>query len=113
MGEQANPYYNPSPDAPPQEISQNITLQTPLSRRGYGPGLVLVLDHYAARGRNPERLDPPPLQKWAEEGFCVVQVLVPAKEGDGGEFPLTKALDVLKSEKRCEFGNGVGLICKQ
>ena len=58
----------------PQRISSHVTLQAPLSRRGRGPGLVLVLDHYAEIGPSEKYLDPPPLQKWAEEGFAVVQV---------------------------------------
>src|SRR5689334_11936031 len=113
MGEQvkATP---PSSDAPPSypdavEVSPHITLQAPLSRRGKGPGLVLVLDHYALTEKSEKHLDPPPLQKWAEEGFAVVQLLVPGKVEDGGEFPLEKALRVLKECEACEFEKGVGL----
>lgn len=58
----------------PQQIAPHITLQEPLSRRGRGPGLILVLDHYANVQRNEENLDPEPLRKWAEEGFVVLQV---------------------------------------
>lgn len=58
----------------PQEISTHLILQAPLSRRGKGPGLILVLDHYAQIAKSEKHLDPPPLQKWAEEGYCVVQV---------------------------------------
>ncbi|EUC28647.1 hypothetical protein COCCADRAFT_40871 [Bipolaris zeicola 26-R-13] len=92
----------------PQRISSHVTLQAPLSRRGRGPGLVLVLDHYAEIGPSEKYLDPPPLQKWAEEGFAVVQVCNEAE--DGGEFPLQKALDALKNCDGCEFDKGVGLI---
>ncbi|KAI4644819.1 uncharacterized protein J4E79_010954 [Alternaria viburni] len=92
----------------PEIITSDITLQAPLSRRGKGPGLVLVLNHYAAREEKEGCLDPPPLKKWAEEGFAVVQLLVPGKVD--GEFPLQKALNVLKDCEQCEFGNGVGLI---
>lgn len=60
----------------PQVISPHLTLQAPLSRRGRGPGLVLVLDHYALAERSDEHLDPEPLRKWAEEGWAVVQVCV-------------------------------------
>jgi carboxymethylenebutenolidase len=81
----------------PQIISSSITFQAPLSRRGTGP---------------EKCLDPPPLQKWAEEGFAVVQLLVPGKPDDGGEFPLEKALETLKGCEACEFEKGVGLICK-
>ena len=116
MGERTD---NPSalpppvvPDAPPTQISPHITLQTPLSRRGKGPGLVLVADHYALLEKSEKSLDPPPLVKWAEEGYAVVQVLVPAKvEEDGDEFPLKKAVEVLKGCEGCVFGEGVGLIC--
>lgn len=59
---------------PPQQIAPHLTLQAPLSRRGRGPGLVLVLDHYARVKKSEKHLDPPPLTKWAEEGFAVVQV---------------------------------------
>ncbi|KAH8629757.1 NTF2-like protein [Alternaria alternata] len=100
-----------APPPLPRTISPSITLQPPLSRRGKGPGLVLVLDHYAAREAKDGCLDPPPLQKWAEEGFAVVQLLVPGKVEDGGEFPLHKALEALKNCKGCEFSSGVGLIC--
>ena len=96
----------------PQLISPHITLQAPLSRRGKGPGLVLVLDHYALIENSEKNLDPPPLQKWAEEGFAVVQLLVPGKVEDGGEFPLKKVLEILKGCEGCEYEKGVGLICK-
>ncbi|KAF2266033.1 hypothetical protein CC78DRAFT_559507 [Lojkania enalia] len=89
------------------EISPHLAFQPPLSRRGTGPGVILVLDHYAPVERNEDRLDPPPLQKWAEEGFAVVQVLVPGKDD---EFPLKRALELLKACEACEFGAGVGLI---
>ncbi|KJZ73933.1 hypothetical protein HIM_06601 [Hirsutella minnesotensis 3608] len=68
----------PLPDAPPVRLpgSASAVLQPPLSRRGSGPGLLLVLP-----GQGPAEdvgrgvlLDPPPVQKWAEEGFCVVGV---------------------------------------
>jgi hypothetical protein len=114
MGE---PYEATPPSAPlsypePQIVSPHITLQAPLSRRGKGPGLILVLDHYALIEKSEKHLDPPPLQKFAEEGFAVVQLLVPGKVEDGGEFPLQKVLEVLKGCDACEFEKGVGMICK-
>jgi len=41
--------------------------------------------------------------------LTVSQLLVPGKAD--GEFPLQKALEILKNCEQCEFGNGVGLIC--
>lgn len=113
MGE-ANPSTPPVAPTypPPQSISPHLTLQPPLSRRGKGPGLILVLDHYALIEASEKHLDPPPLQKWAEEGFAVAQVLVPGKVDDGGEFPLARALEVLKACEGCVFGKGVGVVCE-
>ncbi|KAJ4319416.1 hypothetical protein N0V94_003920 [Neodidymelliopsis sp. IMI 364377] len=113
MGEAvaATPPSSVAPSYPPsQQISPHLTLQPPLSRRGKGPGLILVLDHYALIEPSEKHLDPPPLQKWAEEGFAVVQLLVPGKVEDGGEFPLQKALDVLRECEGCIFGKGVGVV---
>ncbi|KAF2118568.1 hypothetical protein BDV96DRAFT_488100 [Lophiotrema nucula] len=111
MGEAAAKEQKGSADAPPVRISGQMTLQPPLSRRGRGPGLVLVLDHYAQKKVNLDRLDPPPTVKWAEEGFCVVEVSLPGKlEEDGEEFPLKRALEVLRECKDCEKDKGVALV---
>ncbi|KAL1639982.1 hypothetical protein SLS58_007408 [Diplodia intermedia] len=66
----------PLPSTPPRPIAPNIVLQPPLSRRGTGPGLVLVVGAHLPLGGGDATLDPPPLLKWAEEGFAVVQVMV-------------------------------------
>ncbi|KAF2442265.1 NTF2-like protein [Karstenula rhodostoma CBS 690.94] len=98
------------PSAPAQHLSPHLTLQPPLSRRGSGPGLILVVDHYAQLEVSEKSLDPPPLQKWAEEGFAVVQIKVPGKPEDGGEFSLARGLQALRDCKQCIWGDGVGLI---
>ncbi|KAJ4287257.1 hypothetical protein N0V90_012655 [Kalmusia sp. IMI 367209] len=110
MGETSHPEALTVPSAPPQQISPHLTLQPPLSRRGVGPGLILVADHYARLEASEKSLDPPPLQKWAEEGFAVVQIQVPGKVEDGGEFPLDRAIELLKGCEQCLWGEGVGLI---
>ena len=114
MGEATlpSPPVGPTSYPSPQQISSHITLQAPLSRRGKGPSLILVLDHYALLEASEKHLDPPPLQKWAEEGFAVVQLLVPGKTEDGGELPLDKALKILKECDACIFGKGVGVVCE-
>lgn len=114
MGEMkpSSPPVAPASYPSPQQISPHLTLQPPLSRRGNGPGLILALDHYALIEESEKHLDPPPLQKWAEEGFAVVQLLVPGKVEDGGEFPLDKALEALKGCEGCDFGKGVGVVCE-
>jgi hypothetical protein len=107
------PQPQPQPQAypPPQLISSHITLQAPLSRRGHGPGLILVVDHYALLEASEKHLDPPPVVKWAEEGFAVCQVMVPGKVDDGGEFPLDRAIEALRGCEGCDAGAGFGVIC--
>lgn len=63
----------------PVRLSENVTLQTPLSRLGKGPGLILLVSKdYNSRSSADitKTLDPEPQQKWAEEGFAVVEVKV-------------------------------------
>ncbi|CAI6280071.1 unnamed protein product [Periconia digitata] len=91
-------------------VSPRLTLQAPLSRRGHGPGVILVADHYAALKKSDASLDPPPLVKWAEEGFAVALLLVPGGADDGGEFPLQRAIDGLKGLEGCDHEGGFGLI---
>jgi len=56
------------PSAKAFNISSSITIQPPLSRRGEGPGLLLIVPEDLDLGSSSKTLDPPPLQKWAEEG---------------------------------------------
>lgn len=63
----------------PLRLSENVTLQTPLSRFGKGPGLLLLVSKdYKSRSSTDitKTLDPEPQQKWAEEGFAVIEVKV-------------------------------------
>lgn len=64
------------PSAPSINLSHNIVLQPPLSRRGSGPGIIIFLPDPAQLnlGNGDKPLDPEPVQKWAEEGFAVVGI---------------------------------------
>lgn len=67
---------------PPRPLSMpGLAFQAPLTHRGTGPGLIVVLPprlsmhpHTKFGLRTP--LDPEPVQKWAEEGFAVVGVRI-------------------------------------
>ncbi|KAK3986828.1 hypothetical protein QBC44DRAFT_296318 [Cladorrhinum sp. PSN332] len=65
---------------PPVDISARLSIQPPLSRRGVGPGLIVVISAEAGSELSLQpsasSLDPPPRQKWAEEGFAVAQIIV-------------------------------------
>jgi len=72
-------------DASPIHISPSLTIQPPLSRRGTGHPLVLIVDaNLDSRPCYDNTPDPPPLQKWAEESYAVAQISV-EKETDSSE----------------------------
>ncbi|KAI1325404.1 hypothetical protein F5Y16DRAFT_263838 [Xylariaceae sp. FL0255] len=78
------------PCAPLRVLVRNVTLQPPLSRRGHGPGLIIVspgtmINNAPSQPQSqpqsqrqndggPATLDPSPQKKWAEEGYAVVQL---------------------------------------
>ncbi|KAK8181148.1 hypothetical protein BC567DRAFT_284277 [Phyllosticta citribraziliensis] len=103
----ATPIYAPSsvPSAKPTHPRPDITLHAPLTRRGYGPGLLLLVDATLPLTPSDKTLDPPPLVKWAEEGFCVAQVLI---DGDEDEKRLLQtALMLLRGMDECtSLGEG-------
>jgi carboxymethylenebutenolidase len=94
----------------PFRLADNITLQAPLSRFGKGPGLVLLVSKdYKSRSPTDisKTLDPEPQQKWAEEGFAVVEVKVdPATV----EEDFKTAVAALKKLPECASYSTVGVI---
>lgn len=65
----------PLPNAPLVTISPSCIIQPPLTRRGTGPGLIVLLPD--AKDIEPslhKHLDPEPVQKWAEEGYGVAGI---------------------------------------
>jgi carboxymethylenebutenolidase len=99
------------PSSPLISLSPNTVLQPPLTRRGNGPGLILLLpspDSLNAAERAVKSLDPGPVQKWAEEGFAVVGVT------SGGDWSvrstLNKALDALVARNEVDTKDKVGII---
>jgi carboxymethylenebutenolidase len=94
----------------PERLSENVTLQTPLSRLGNGPGLILLVSKdYNSRLSTDitKTLDPEPQQKWAEEGFAVVEVKIdPATIED--DFML--GVNTLKKLPEAREWSSVGII---
>ncbi|ORY25835.1 hypothetical protein BCR39DRAFT_542971 [Naematelia encephala] len=86
----------PLPSAPRIPLAPNVLIQPPLTRRGYGPPLVLLVPNIP--GPPPigdatpttEQIDPEPIQKWAEEGFAILAIF--ASKGESGEWSFAKAL---------------------
>jgi carboxymethylenebutenolidase len=72
----------------PERINDNATLVKPLTRRGYGPGMIiLVPDDQRESPIEIENGIPSLRMKWAEEGYCVVEV-----RGDSAHATLEAAV---------------------
>jgi carboxymethylenebutenolidase len=98
------------PSAPLVTLAPDIVLQPPLSRRGHGPGLLIILPtvYEECKGKN-ETLDPDPLQKWAEEGYAVVRIIT---SGDRHELSSSfkRGLDALVALEECDEKENFGVI---
>ena len=103
----------PLPSAKPIVISERLTLQPPLSRRGHGPGLVLLVPNGIDLSPSDRTIDPPPLQKWAEEGFAIAQIELTANLSSGSfKESLTQAMKALSQLEECDSVDKLGLICR-
>jgi carboxymethylenebutenolidase len=104
-------------------MSVNHIYQPPLTHRIDGPGLILVLSNEYPNERTNSgalHLDPPPAQKWAEEGFCVMSILITGdihqnqSEGEGVNLDWAKIISnciaELEQKTELEAGKKYGLI---
>ena len=100
----------PLPNAKPVKLNSNLTIHAPLSRRGHGPGMIIIRGSTPAPARNAKAtLDPEPLQKWAEESYTVVQVTVSEGHKTVKE-DLRQAIDALNGHEKCDKKSGYGVI---
>lgn len=99
----------PLPNATPLAINSHITIHPPLSRRGTGPGLVLIVSCDLDLSSHETSLDPPPLQKWAEESYAVAQITV-GDDGSALSEQLGLALTELGKLAQCESVDKVAVI---
>jgi len=101
---------NPLPAIQLKEIQPGVSLLPPLSRRGHGPGLV-VLTPTSENLLEIKDGVPSVLIKWAEEGYTVVQI-------DGSTFAtvdngnvLSEALEAIRQCKQYDEGK-IGIVGK-
>ncbi|KAH9206716.1 hypothetical protein DL95DRAFT_528294 [Leptodontidium sp. 2 PMI_412] len=98
----------PLPQPQLKQIRKGLSLLLPLSRRGSGPGLIiLVPDH--DKQLSIEAGIPSPLMKWAEEGYIVVEIQSSALVGSG-ENILGEAVNALKACERCDQKERIGVV---
>lgn len=102
-----------TPQTTLKKIASHITLLEPLSRRGQGPGLVILVQESGliddASTTRIERGIPSPLMKWAEESYTVVEITKLALEHEPSALQLA-----LAELARCNTTvpkDAVGIIC--
>lgn len=99
----------PLPQADLRQVQDGIALLPPLSRRGHGPGLIiLVPDHDADEQLAITNGVPSPLIKWAEEGFAVAEIQASALAGNGES--LKASIRALKDCEKCDGVDKIGLV---
>ncbi|RYP14184.1 hypothetical protein DL765_006545 [Monosporascus sp. GIB2] len=65
------------PETVLEQLAPGITLSHPLSRRGYGPGFIVLVPHTGTASATTLAVNhgvPSPLMKWAEESYTVVEI---------------------------------------
>lgn len=109
----------PVPPQKPEEIAEGITLLRPLSRKGHGPGLI-ILAPPAQDNNNPPTSSkeiqngiPSLRMKWAEEGYCVAQIQPHAcsSSSSSSSSVLQIAVQALQACAECEPKEKMGIIC--
>ncbi|KAM0284005.1 hypothetical protein ACHAQH_002200 [Verticillium albo-atrum] len=87
-----------------------ISIHRPLTRRGHGPGLIILTEEGHGVPKDGI-LDPPPAQKWAEEGYAVAEITAGASSENANLNDLledaAKQLDALDV---CDQKGRIGLI---
>ena len=96
---------------PPVNVSPTCTIQLPMTHRGHGPALILLVPKDTNLSTSDKTLDPPPLQKWAEEGYVVTQVKVDDDETKFQEC-LQEGIDSLDQIPERDSAAQIGLIGK-
>ncbi|KAJ5585765.1 LEA domain protein [Penicillium hetheringtonii] len=91
-----------------QEHAPGIYLAQPLSRKGVGPGMIIVSSSPDIGKLRLENGVPSPLLKWAEEGYAVVAVCPGALQGD--QDGIASAIEALSICESCQPKGKVGIV---
>lgn len=89
----------------PEKLADGLTLVRPLSRKGSGPGLILLTSTVDSEIEIQDGI-PSLRMKWAEEGYVVVEI-----KHEASSSALKLALAKLDECKECEPKEKVGLVC--
>jgi carboxymethylenebutenolidase len=102
------------PETKLREHSPGITLLNPLSRRGHGPGLIVLVSETGVKDASSLRIEsgvPSPLMKWGEEGYSVVEI-TEATLTASPQAAIQTARTILEESDATQPKNAVGLIGK-
>ncbi|THW23959.1 hypothetical protein D6D19_02594 [Aureobasidium pullulans] len=100
----------PLPSAPVINVSPLVVIQPPLSRIGKGPALIILIDQESASKPTADSIDPPPLQKWAEESFVVARIDLSKLPTKDFEATLSNTIDAVKQLPEYDGNQKIGLI---
>lgn len=112
----------PVPPQKPEEITKGITLLRPLSRKGHGPGLIILAPPPPIQDNNNNPTTssteiqngiPSLRMKWAEEGYCVAQIQPHAFSSSSASpsSALQIAVQALQACAECEPKEKMGIVC--
>lgn len=98
----------PLPSPKLSDVAPGVALLRPLSRRGTGPGMIILTSDYHDSLAINNGV-PSPLVKWAEEGYAVVEVQAKAMFG-GLDKVMESAIQILMECDKCEPKDKIGLV---
>ena len=104
----------PLPAVKQTVLGDGLSLLLPLSRRGTGPGMIVLVPdepeddpHRSIAIRNGV---PWPMIKWAEESYAVVEVQASALTAGSAATVLSGAIRALEECAQCQPKNVVGVV---
>ncbi|RMZ77576.1 hypothetical protein DV737_g4261, partial [Chaetothyriales sp. CBS 132003] len=97
----------PLPHPRPKEVQPGVTLLPPLSRRGHGPGLIILTENSTGKLDIQDGV-PSALIKWAEEGYSVVEIQALGLEH--AQSTIRQAVEALKQCEDCDIKDKFGLV---
>ncbi|KAJ4351618.1 uncharacterized protein N0V89_006961 [Didymosphaeria variabile] len=106
-----NDVTKPPPPLPKEELrilDQGVSMLSPLTRRGHGPGIIVLVSDSSASTKIIEGV-PSHLVKWAEEGYAVVEIEQQALQKNVKDA-LSQAVNALKQNKKCKPKEKIGVV---
>lgn len=101
----------PLPVTSLKRLAPGVTLSKPLSRKGVGPGLIVLVPETGVLDSSSLQIEngvPSPLMKWCEESYTVIEILEEAFHA--GADPISIAITELSKAESCQPADMIGVI---